>query len=319
MGDKYRPPRQKHPDGRVVALAANQYGVISRAQAIGCGMSKRMIAYRLASARWTALFPTVYVVFPADAWEQTLMGACLWGGEDAVASHRSAAALWGLDGIPKNAFDVSLPRSRRSPVAGVRVHASTNLSEADVTTAGSFPLTSVTRTLIDLGTVVTVDRVEEALDSALRRRMVTVARLRWRLDELGTRGKRGALMLHRLVNERPASTKPAESVLEVRLRRLIQSANLPTPSQQYEIVVNRKVVARCDFAYPSERLAIEADGYAFHSGKRRWQLDLARRTRLAQLGWRVMHVTDGDLRDRPDEVVQSIRCALAGEPSTFLP
>jgi very-short-patch-repair endonuclease len=267
---------------------------------------------------WTVIASRVYVVFPADHWHQNLMAACLWGGEDARASHRSAAALWQLDGVARGALDVTLTSSRRAPFNELRIHVTRTLVEMDLGAVGPIPVTSVTRTLIDLGSVVDPDGLEEALDCALRRRQTTVPRLRWRLRQLGTRGRPGAAKLNKLLAERPTSSRPTESALEVRLSRLLRQADLPTPVQQYEILDGARVVARCDFAYPAAKLAIEADGYAFHSGKLHWQADLTRRTRLAQLGWRVIHVTDDDARTRPHEVIEWIRRALGGEHGTFL-
>jgi very-short-patch-repair endonuclease len=277
-----------------------------------------MIDYRLRSGDWTGMARSVYVIFPAPHWEQTLMGACLWGGAEAVVSHTAAGALWRLDGVPAGRLDVTLRRSRRSPFPGLNVRVTQTHTRRDVTTIGVLPVTSVVRTLIDLGSVVDATSVEEALDCALRRRMTTPARIRQRLDELGTRGHRGAAVLRQLLVERPTFGTPTESALEVRLARLLRSADLPAAEQQYEIVADGKVLARCDFAYPAARLAVEADGYAFHSGKQRWQYDLARRNEMARLGWRVIHVTDRDIRERPREIMRSIREALNGNQERFL-
>lgn len=65
-----------------------------------------------------------------------------------------------------------------------------------------------------------------------------------------------------------------------------------------------------DFAYPDKKLAIEADGYRWHSGRRRWQHDISRGNELIRLGWRVIHVTADDVKHRPDIVAQMIRSAL---------
>jgi very-short-patch-repair endonuclease len=94
--------------------------------------------------------------------------------------------------------------------------------------------------------------------------------------------------------------------------RLLRSAGLPSPVCQYEIRNNGRLIARVDFAYPSVRLAIEADGYEWHSSRSRWQRDLARRNALLALGWRVMHVTAKDLDERPETVVATVKAALTG-------
>ncbi|MGH2727495.1 MAG: endonuclease domain-containing protein [Actinomycetota bacterium] len=62
---------------------------------------------------------------------------------------------------------------------------------------------------------------------------------------------------------------------------------------------------------PDSLLAIEVDGYRWHSGRSRWETDLARRNRLTSRGWRVLHVTAADIEHRPDELTCTIAAALA--------
>ena len=72
-----------------------------------------------------------------------------------------------------------------------------------------------------------------------------------------------------------------------------------------------RLVAVIDFAYPDLKVAIEVDGYRWHTGRARWEHDLARRNRVTTLGWRVIHVTDRDIDARPDRVVGTVAAALA--------
>ena len=74
------------------------------------------------------------------------------------------------------------------------------------------------------------------------------------------------------------------------------------------------MVARVDYAYPEARLAIEADGYRWHSGRVRWEQDRARLNELTLLGWRIIHVTWSELIRNPEAVVARIRTALTGTP-----
>lgn len=68
-----------------------------------------------------------------------------------------------------------------------------------------------------------------------------------------------------------------------------------------------------DFAFPASCLAIEADGYRWHSGRVHWEHDRERRNRLTLAGWRVIHVTWSDLSRRPEAVIETVRRALEGE------
>ena len=190
------------------------------------------------------------------------------------------------------------------------VHRTTALDPVDVTVVDAIPVTTVTRTLIDLAAVITPDVLEEALDDALRRGLTSIPRLQWRLAELGGRGRAGARAIRAAIAARAGGDAIPASVFETRLFRVLSRSRLPLPVRQHRIRVRGRVIAVPDFAYPDIRVAIEADGYGSHGGRARWAHDLARRNRVTAVGWRVIHVTWSDLRDRPDRVVATISAAL---------
>ena len=66
------------------------------------------------------------------------------------------------------------------------------------------------------------------------------------------------------------------------------------------------VIARIDLAYPDRLLAIEADGYRYHSGRHAWQRDLIRQTELTSRGWRVLRFSWEDVHRRPEWVVEEV-------------
>jgi very-short-patch-repair endonuclease len=296
------------PDARIARLASGHHGVFSYTDAIRAGFTKRTIYGRISTNRWERLHAGVYRLNGApSSWRQQLFAACLALGRGAVASHRAAAALWHLAGYDPGILEVSVPRGRRPRERGVLVH-QVVLLPVDVTAVEVIPITTPARTLLDLAAVSPADAVEDALDDALRRGLVKLPRLRWRAEELGPRS--GAKVIRRLLDARTATVGSPQSVLETRLLRLLRRAGLPTPECQHEIRDHGRLIAVVDFAYTEERLAIEADGYRWHSGRARWQHDLARRNELTKLGWRVIHVTAHDIVRRPDSTVQTVAAAL---------
>lgn len=101
------------------------------------------------------------------------------------------------------------------------------------------------------------------------------------------------------------------STLERRFLRLLRATRLPEPERQYHIRRAGRVVARVDFAYPAQRIAIELDGYAFHSGRLSFEADRARQNRIVEAGWSPVRVTARQIADGPDEVIATVRRALA--------
>ena len=180
---------------------------------------------------------------------------------------------------------------------GHHVHHPMALARADVTTLDGIPVTTVARTLIDLAGCVEPHVLEEALDDALRRGLVRVAQLRRRLDASGRAGRRGTRLLGEMIEVRAGNGRVPESVFETRLSRVLRAAGLPAPVLQHGVGKYR-----LDFAYPALHVAIEADGFRWHSSRARWDRDIERRNALAVLGWTVIHVTWPQLQHKPEKL-----------------
>ena len=83
---------------------------------------------------------------------------------------------------------------------------------------------------------------------------------------------------------------------------------------QYVVRDGDRFVARVDFAYPDERVAIEADGYRYHDDRRTFDDERARGNDLEALGWRVLRVTSEHLERHRESVAEWIRRALSHAP-----
>jgi very-short-patch-repair endonuclease len=309
MGD---PSLKERRDKRCGSIASGQFGLITVNQAREIGLSSDAVHERVRSGRWERVLPEVYRLAGAPrSWHQSLMAAALWAPGAAV-SHRAAAALWELEGCPTGSVELSTTTSRMTREPWMTLHRISHLDPVDVTRMGPIPVTTPTRTVADLCGVLGRDRVEPALDDALRRGLTSLPRLRWAAERLGGRGRTGARLLAELLRERQAGWTPPASQLESKVERLLRRVGLPPPVSQYEIRDQGMLLGRVDFAYPEAMVAIEADGYRYHSGKVAWQRDRVRRNALTTRGWRVLHVTWDDLQTRPDEVTAEIRGALEG-------
>jgi predicted transcriptional regulator of viral defense system len=184
-----------------------------------------MVEWRLRTGAWVAVRPGVYRIAGAPVtWHQRLMAACLASG--GVASHRAGAALWGLEGFEPGPVEVVVPGPARRRLAGVRVHRTRDLPRADVGEVDGIPVTRPARTLVDLASVAGGDRLEGALDSALRQQLVTVAYVDRRLAAIGSAGRPGVAALRELLAAR-TERKPAGSQRGNRLAQLAVAAGLP--------------------------------------------------------------------------------------------
>jgi very-short-patch-repair endonuclease len=274
----------KGPLESVYELAKKQHGAVARRQALEVGMSPSAITRRVKAGVLRQIMSGVYVVAGHEiTWKTRLMAAVLWGGEGTVASHRAAAAVWGLPGSSSSTVEITTPSKKA--MRGVVVHRR-SITKRHTKCMADIPVTSIHRTLIDLGDVVSRDRVEDALDNALLRGLTSADYLAKELARLGTKGRRGAATLG--------------SWLERRFIRFLGEKLPPFkrehPSLQYFI----------DFAWPEALLAVEVHGMKWHLIRLRWPRDLVRHNELSEAGWTILHLTWKEIRDEPDKVLQQI-------------
>jgi very-short-patch-repair endonuclease len=301
----------KERNRRLTERASRQHGLISREQALRLEFSRSGIHRRVQSGQWRAIRPGVYRVGPvASSWHQELMGACLWIGPEAVASHTSAAGLLKLDGVPFPGIEVTTSKSRNPERTGVMVHRSQSLPTEDKTVIEGIPCTRAARTIIDLASALEEHQLELALEDALRRRLVNVPWLYRRLRALGTTGRRGSRSLARFLSLRKSGEALTDSALEARVFQTLRKAGLPRPERQFMITTKEEFIAQVDFAYPKQRLIIEADGYRYHQDLQTWTHDRDRLSKLAADGWRVMHARWKDVAVGQDDFVKRVQKAL---------
>jgi very-short-patch-repair endonuclease len=302
--------RTQRPQLRgLVSIAQSQYGVFSREQAMRCRVSDDVIRRRVEAGIWERVDSGIYrVVGSVSSWRQALMIVCFYFQATSIVSHGSAGAFWAMPGfVKKLPIEYIAERTRSRDVRRPGAHWIGPIPESDVQVVEMIRVTTPARTLLDVSQETPNQRLEEALDDALRRRLVRIKRLRDQLEAAGRRP--GVAKLRALLDARDPAARAPESVLETKVARILRKARIPSLVAQHDIVAEGRLVARVDFAIPTARIAIEADGYGWHSGRAHWQRDLRRRNALTNLGWRVIHVTWDDLK-RPQAIVDQVEQAL---------
>jgi hypothetical protein len=243
-------------------------------------------------------------------WHQAVRAALLVAGDAAVASHDTAAALWGLPGFragSTTAIHLTVPRGRRPPLDGLRIHQTLIGPGCHRTALGDVPVTGAARTLCDLDGVVPRDRLGRLVDDALMRRITTVAELSETFAEVRRGSRRGRAMVG-LLAERGAEWDAAASPPEARLVRWLVEAGFPLPEQQHRI--DR---FRIDLAYPSRGVCIEYDGFDAHITRSRFDHDRRRGNALAlRPGTIVLRYTSVSTRE---EVVRDVTTAFEQRPA----
>lgn len=221
----------------------------------------------------------------------------------AVASHRAAAALHGLDGFREGVREISVPREQEGRFSRLICHRWSRTDEQDLCEVQGIRTTSVARTLVQLGHVVSKDRVEQALDSALRngleiKTVEAVLRRLWR------RGPTGAGVLREILESPQRLGALPDSWFERTLASLLQDRGLPPPALQHPVTTVTGV-RRLDLAFPTVMLGIEAHSRRFHFGQQQADADHVRDMELTAVGWQLMYVTWSMTQD-PDKLANQI-------------
>ena len=270
--------------GEVRSLADRQHGVVARRQLLALGASGKWTDYRVSTGELRVVYRGVYVLGHLTR-EGRWMAAVLAAGDDAVLSHRSAGALWGIlayDGPP----EVTLPRASK-----FRWTHRSSVAKAEQTTRNRIPVTTPTRTIEDLARVLPAKQLERV------HREAQILGLPLRLT--GTR--RPAI--------RALTETPTRSELEAEFQRFLKRHRIPRPETNV-----RLPFGECDCVWRRERLIVELDGHAVHATRSAFERDRVRDREAALAGWRVVRITWRQLRDDPERVARDLR-KLLGVPT----
>lgn len=259
---------------------------------------------QLRGAAWTRVFRDVYAHRDVRVDHLTRTRAAVLLLPGAVVSGVSAAELWG---VPSSAADdpveVSLPPTAgQVRIAGVRVRRR-RLSECWTTRRSGLLVTTPEATAVDLAAGRDLDEAVVAVD---------------RLIASGTTGIEAVRQLAAAASG-PGSARVrracaladglAESPQETRLRLVLHRSGLPLPVAQHRVLDGGRFVARVDFGWPAQQVALEYDGL-WHAEASQFRRDRVRLNRLTAARWRVVFVTAADMR-QPAGVVARVAAELA--------
>lgn len=274
--------------------------MVSRAQLLEPGLlDADGIAYRLRVGRLLRVHRGVYAVGHRPPSPLTsVMAAVLACGPGAVASHLTAAALWGIHGRHATPVHVTATAGRRH--SGVVAHRSRTLAPVDMTAHFGIAVTAPARTLLDLADVLGPTELARAVNVARRERLVSLDALAAQLAGAGGRRSRH---LQALVGRRDNATR---SHFEDAFLRFVDRFGLPRPE------VNQRVAGHeVDALWRSRRLVVELDGRAFHSDEDAFEHDRERDADLLAAGYRVVRITWRRLTGQPDAEARRLRALLA--------
>lgn len=280
----------RHTAAEISRLAVRQHGYVTRAQLLALGLREGAIRNRTRTGELIAVHAGVYAVGHLDRTPVALAHAAVLAcGPEAVLSHDSAAALWGLRRWPRQP-EVSAQETRRRP--GIDSHRSTTLARQDVTVNYGIRVTTVIRTIIDIEPRLTDRQLTRAIQDTRHGHHLQPSKL----DELLRRCPRARKLIDPTQN-------PTRSPLEDDFQAFAKRHGLPTPL--INVKVNGKEV---DALFPDERVIVELDSLQFHNDPISFRNDRRRDRDSAANGFLTVRLIKEDLTDEDaEELRQTLR------------
>jgi very-short-patch-repair endonuclease len=229
------------------------------------------------------------------------MAAVLACGSGAVASHSTAAWLWGLLRNRPGAIHVTVPASRRQRQP-FRLHFAA-LAAEDRALREGIPLTALPRTFLDQAAGAHSAALDRMLERAEERELFDLRAIEALLGRAGGHPGAGALRHALAIYRQPLAF--TRSGLEKRFFELVAAAKMPRPTMNsfvggYEL----------DAYWEAERFAVELDVYETHGSHASFERDRLRQEDLKLRGIEMVRITGRRLEREPRAVIERVGALL---------
>jgi len=231
------------------------------------------------------------------------------------AADQTAAALHQFDGYRlEPPFHLVTLRSRRTTRPGHVVHTTIDLPLIDRTVVAGIPVTSPTRTIIDLATHLDAAALTTAVDSALRDGLTSEDFLHRRMVALRGKGRYGIPRLLAVVAGSEI-IRGGHSWLEREFLRLVAQAGLPAPITQQVLARRGTRLVRVDCRFADTPVVVELLGYRFHRSPQQMRVDAERANQLLLAGFLPFQFTYLQVLEEPAMVIATVASALGLHPT----
>jgi very-short-patch-repair endonuclease len=273
-------------------------GVITLAQARAAGLSQDAVNRRVRSGAWRRCTPGVFFADDRPFTDAARIRAAVWSHGPLAAASGLAAAWWhGVSRYAPDLVEVTVPKvSNHRRRYGVHARRR-DLAPKDVVERNGLRVTALPLTVLEAA--VRRNGGAKLMDGALQRH-VELTQL-WRAH-LRNKGRHGSPAARRLLQ---AAEDGARSEAERILVKILRDAGFTGWKTNYPVGGYQ-----VDVGFVKAKVALEADGWAFHSDQEVFQIDRKRQNAIALLGWKVLRFTWLDLTEFPERVIAEIAAAL---------
>ena len=297
-------------DHSLRAIALDQLGLVTAAQAARVGIQSQRLSARCTAGLLQRVFPNVYALSVSRPPFQRELAAALAVAGSTVTGP-SAALIHGfpITGLWKSASQpvvLAVDRGQVVRLDGIRTVR--NSPPRPSKPWFGVRLATPAATIAMLPQFADNSSVERCLDHALAAGLASTRAIVALVETLPYRSVQGRAMLLELLEARTSGVRH-RSKDEQRVGKWLTQAGLSGWVSNYNVSVPNRAKVEVDFAWPAERVALEVSPFFTHGSRVTQDRDVVRRRLLLQCGWRVAEATDPDLETRAsfDRVVAVLR------------
>ncbi len=300
----------------LAATLSGQEHVISRQQALGCGLTTDALVHRIRpGGPWQRLLPGIYLAQTGvPTVPQQEMAALLHAGPDSVLTGQAALHALGFAAAAQR-FDVLVPAARRpASVAFVAIRRTTRMPRRVIREGRRWyalpprALADAARFITDLGDV------RALIAGAVQRGDCPLQAL---VRELAEGQRQNSARLRRVLGEVAAGVR---SAAEGDFKDLIERARLPVPMFNARLSgAGGRFIAIVDAWWPGAGVAAEVDSREWHLKPADWERTMDRHARMSSHGILVLHFTPRQIRHSPSAVAATITSTLSAGHARPLP
>jgi very-short-patch-repair endonuclease len=286
-------------DKRRSSLAAKQHGVIKAGQ---LGLSRGGIAKRVANGTLHRKYQGVYAYGHENLSQQgEWLAAVFAAGDGSALGALSAAVFWEVSRFRETTICVITPVQRR-PQDGFRAITSKSLTRYDIRIRDGIPVTSVERTIVDLGRHLTAEQLANVLYRAAYLRLLNLPALQECMARVRPRHIK---VLERAIALHLSGSAGTRSHLEDRFLKLTRGVKFPEP-----VINTDHHGVEVDFRWGS--LCVEVDG-GHHDLEPTKTDDRIKQAILEANGCTVVRFAEDEINAAPAAVLAALKRFMASE------
>jgi very-short-patch-repair endonuclease len=303
-------PRPTGADlGALSAILERQQFVISRSQALACGLPSEAIQHRIKTGGpWQRLLPGTYLARTgAPSVIQRDIAALVYAGPVSVITGRAALRGLGISGQQPDMIDVLIPAQEQRQSRGFVIIRRTIRMPELWAVEGERRYALAARAVGDAARVATsLGEARAVVAGAVQKRRCPMDLL---VAELAAGPRNGSRLFRIALGE---VAEGVRSVAEADFRELILRAGLPRPEFNARLRrADGSLLAVVDAWWAEARVAGEVDSREWHLSPADWERTMRRHNELAQCGVQVLHFSPRQIKAEPRAVVAAIAGALA--------